>query len=298
MKKYGIALLFIMLIVFLPGNAQASMSSDEILAMDSTYEGFLKNDAVPSFAELCKMDGTTVTAEYDILNQNKRLSNSELKTQGISSQEINELRQYSTAELVGGNAQSLSDEELIQRGVSVEGINCLRNKQYNLIKEKDLRAMSAQLAFNIASPSRAGTSANFVIYWHWDSQPLKKYQDVVSASISDGYVVTGQSTCKLTYQDWAQKVPNTTKRISPSGYAGGQTYFVFPMKAYYSTGPQWCRYGKAFISTTGTVVPPVLGAAAQYFHTIASDKINIGITIRGITISGPEGSRSYASLSF
>ncbi len=268
---------------------------EKIQNKDKTYQGFLNNDETLSYEELLKLPNTSVVSELNVLKKLKEKSVEELKTLGLQSEKIAELKNKNVEEIILDNVAKCSYEELLEKGLSKEAIASIKNHEYSTISDEEIVAASASLAFNIASISRAGTSVNYSIYWHWSSEPIIKYTDYVAGNISDGYWATGQCTAKLTYKDSNGYLSDYVSRIVPYEFSSNGCSFAFPMGHYTSQGPMWCQAGKAFIATQGNYSPNwALIANAGYFHSWAPEGLTISIGSGNISFSG-NGSQEGAS---
>ena len=268
-----------------------------VLEENKTYEGFMNSDEVLSYEELVSMPGGSITNEAQLLQELKTKEKATLKSMGIPEKDINELKTKSVKELVLDNAASLSDTELLEKGLSQETVYNIKQGQYDAVSENDMMRAAANMAFRIGSAARAGTSCNYNIFWAWNSKPFTKYTDYVAGEISDGYWITGQSQAVITYSDEAGVLSDTTDRIYPVQATNDGVCFKFPMQKATSSGPRYCRAGKAFVATAGNYSPngPLL-ANASYFHSWTPNGLTISVGYGPISYSGRgscEGSATY-----
>lgn len=258
---------------------------EQVLKMDSTYEGFLANDEMLSFDEIARMPGASIRSEFDVINDLKSMHPSELKSIGLKNADIEKIKTKSAKEIILDHAATLPDTLLKSKGLTDNEICAIKAGNYQAISEVDVQAASSKLAFNIASCARAGNSCNYSIYWHWDAEPILKYQDTIAATISHGYWMTGNVTAKIGYGALGTTNSTMIYRHSPTYASGPSCRFDMQM----ARGNVWCQSGKAFVATLGDSSPSgALIARAEYCHqensssvdfTVSSDTPGIGVGI-------------------
>ena len=97
--------------------------------------------------------------------------------------------------------ETLTDERLREKGLEDNTIQAIREGDYDEVSEAEARRASAVLKLGTGEWAHAGSSANCCIYWHWEDKPLNLWTDTVSSSITNGFDVTANSTCKVGYGD-------------------------------------------------------------------------------------------------
>lgn len=68
---------------------------ERVMDTDKTYSGFIGNDEMLSYEELCLLPGTYIENEFDVLEDMKEKPISELQQMGVATQDINALKKNS-----------------------------------------------------------------------------------------------------------------------------------------------------------------------------------------------------------
>lgn len=243
----------------------------EILSADSTYEGFMANDEFLSPDEIASLPNYSSFYEFDKLEDMKSMSASQLYAKGMTKNEVEKFQSTTVKEMVLDNAnETLTDERLREKGLEDNTIQAIREGDYDEVSEAEARRASAVLKLGTGEWAHAGSSANCCIYWHWEDKPLNLWTDTVSSSITNGFDVTANSTCKVGYGDLNSMssdqdvrfdlVPSTEEDPIPNHIAR----FDFPM-VNFST--KWAIAGKAFVAHNGPSPSGVpIRFTANYYH--------------------------------
>lgn len=271
---------------------------EQVIEMDSTYEGFLANDEMLSFDEIASMPGASVQSEFDTLVELKNMTVSELKENGVEGLDIKKIQTHSVKEMVLDHAATLPKEQLKAKGLTDSTIKAIQSGNYQNITNDEVQAASSKLAFNIASCARAGASCNYSVYWHWDAEPLIKLQDTIATTISHNYWMTSNCTSKVGYGANGTLTSTKEYRQDPTSAAGASSRFDLDM----ARGSLWCQSGKAFVATLGSSSPSgSLIARAEYFHQhnpLPVDfSIGVGVGGAGVGITWTKGAGSIEGAS-
>lgn len=250
----------------------------KVLEENKTYEGFMSSSDTLTFEEIASMPGSVVANEYDELQVLKKQPVSELYNLGMNSDEVEMIKTTSVKEMVLDNASTFSNKTLKEKGLDDETISDIRNGNYDSVTESEARLAAGQIAIGIGSVSRAGTSANYNIYWHWDVKPLQQWTDTLVGSIDNGYSTTVSSTAKVGYAPMGGTTadPSMEERVTP---IRNQNQAIFDISMWNDTGSGWAVSGKAFVATKGSDLG-ALGPHAEYFHawlSIPEITINWGV---------------------
>ena len=149
------------------------------------------------------------------------------------------------------HAATLPDNLLKSKGLTNNELHDIKTGNYQVISDAGVQAASLKLAFNIASCTKAGISCNYSVYWHWDVEPILKYQDAIAATISHGYWMTGNVTGKIGYRVLGTTNSTMIYRHSPTYTSGPSCRFDMQM----ARGNVWCQSRKAFVATLGNDSP-------------------------------------------
>ena len=236
-----------------------------VLEKDSTYEGFLENKETLTGDEIECLPSYSVFSEFEKLEDMQAQPIEKLYAIGMTAEEVKEFKSTSVKDMVLENAdETLSDERLREKGLDEDAIQAIRNGDYNALTEAEARRASAELHLGLGNWAHAGTSANCSIYWWWDDKPLNKWEDTVSSYISNGFEVTGSSTCKVNYADLDSMTPDTEKRFSAQDTdATHVSRFDFPMVDY----DKWAQSGKAFVAHIGPAQSGIpINFTGRYYH--------------------------------
>ena len=242
---------------------------EKVLKADSTYEGFLANEDTLTFEEIASLPNATIVSEYDKIVALKSLPVSELKELDMEETDIMILQTKSAKEIVLDHAATFSIDRLLEKGLSIETVQAIKAGEYKKVSNTEARLSSAEVSLGIGNASRAGTSCNYNIYWHWSDEPVFTYTDHIYAGIGSNYSLTTGCTALLYYEDEAGVVPPIDdQRITPKHLTSDTCRYDIPMRAYTSTGPQYCQAGKAFVGTEGNYIPSgAIVAHASYVHS-------------------------------
>lgn len=265
----GCSLLLLMGIVVPSANASVGVSEQtlrmqKVLEENSTYDGFMNSNDMLSFDEIASLPGAVIGNEYDKIKEIKEQPVANLYAMGMNDDDVNMIKTTDTKEIILDNAATLSDQTLREKGMNADAIKAIRNGNYELISEAETRAVAGQIAVGIASVSRAGESANYNIYWHWDSKPANKWTDTLVGSIDGGYSTLSTCTAKVGYAPMGGTTASMGEdRITPER---DENEAIFEIKMLNSTGTAWVSAGKAFVANHGSYLGQ-LGAHAEYFHS-------------------------------
>lgn len=143
---------------------------------------------------------TFSTNEYDIIQDLKMSTNSELSTIGYSSEEIAEIRDFSFENALVERGK-LSDEELYILGYTPEQIELLRNYDGGpLENHPEMRRAYASLDGNIYTLTTSKYEIGAKYEWEWSNAPvLSGY--IFDEMISCGYAGTNSQNlpCRVTF---------------------------------------------------------------------------------------------------
>lgn len=145
--------------------------------------------------------------ELEYLLEVQELSRDELKSKGLSSNEITELKEFSIEEAYLERAE-LPYETLIAYGYTDEQIEILKNYDGSPITaESEMMALAAKMSVSKFTAYQASTSGFTVKYkWEWDSVPINRHTDRVviywrayDSQPQEVDVTPSQNTAKITY---------------------------------------------------------------------------------------------------
>lgn len=251
----------------------------------------MANTEVLTSEEIDKLPVHTISSEFDKLQDMKKQSDAQLYAMGMSKEDVLKFKSTSVKNLVLENAnETLTDNRMLEKGLSKNTIQNIREGNYDAISESDAEKASAELHLGLGNWAHSGTSANCSIYWWWADKPLNRWTDTIASYITNGFDVTASSTCLVKYAELNSMTPDADKRYGLS-YAESShvARFDFPV-IQFST--KWAQAGKAFVSHIGQNMSGVpIQFTGNYYHQWYP--IDIFIDLWGVIHFDPKEGKLY-----
>lgn len=193
-----------------------------------------------------------------------------MQAKGLDSNKIAVVKDGSYRDYIAGLKQN-DDQELLNPGLTYDEIKVLRSAEVlgdNGLSEDVLLRASANLAISIVPRLSNDTQVNYMIYWHWDTNPVFQLQDGVATAWSNGLIDDGTSTAVITYvthnggHQYESRLSYSNVAASP----GMGMTFEFQMLETNSNMLHYAGAGRAFVALTGDVPATGVGISTKYGH--------------------------------
>ncbi len=253
---------------------------------------------INSNTNLTKNSTTYTITEFDLLENLKSKTDVELKEQGFSQNQIDDLRKANFEKEVL-NLQKLSNDELLIKGFSQNQIDDIKNydKNNKLKSKTTLRNLSGKLTLTYTlldyyySSSNNRTYCRIRLKWRWNTNPLFTFHDMVAQLISENMYMNPSTSYHRVYY-YKSNESHFFKNIKYNMETDGNTTSFmrskFDMNTFYPGGPDpgniaklgfayfgWSKYGK--INEISTVT--------KYGHSYANVFIDTNVSATDLSFT-------------
>lgn len=202
-------------------------------------------------------------SEFEIIENLKKQSDQELAAQGISKDEINEIRNFDPTEELLRRAQ-LGNKTLKNMGYSDEQIEIFKKYEYKndfqdtgeqkTIPKEDMIILASKISVNMSQisfshSSTNGTKATVNFSWSWSSLPIQRLTDIVA--VSWGKELGSDRNSSYARVNYRNEV---TGKITPKNFSidtrvpNRGCSFKFPMNNYSYGGDAVSGYARVYLS--------------------------------------------------
>ena len=231
-------------------------------------------------------------SEYDCLVSLKGMSPEELKDNGFSNADIRFIESIDF-EKMAAEIKELTDDELIERGISPENIEVIRSSDdVDLILSVSLGNVTYSVSKELFYKSGSKTFLKTKTTWNWSTSPTLHFMDSV-ATYTSGDFVKSSTYGSIKYYELGGSGISTLNTFSHyTANAGKVSYSNFPMDQALpsSANP---NIDKRYYAKIGTIYNEwyangditVTGIACRYGHSSISCTPSVSVGSTGLSIS-------------